>query len=93
MYCSSRALCEGARLGKYYHRTYFCRKAALLCSGVKVLGAGVITGILQLCLWDGNAFARPLVLQMSIGSGDHLTSGGPSDCLPSNDIKKSLIST
>ena len=29
----SRALCEGARPGKYYHHTYFCR-TPLLCSGL-----------------------------------------------------------
>ena len=37
-------LCEAARPGMYYHHTYFCRKAALLCSGLKGLGAGEITG-------------------------------------------------
>ena len=44
----------------------------------------------QLYLWDGNAFVRPLILQMEIGRGDHLTSGGLSACLPSENVKKNL---
>ena len=30
--------------GMYYNHTYFCRKAALLCSGLKGFGTGEITG-------------------------------------------------
>ena len=37
-----RGVCEGACPGKYYHHTYFCRKAAMLCSGLKGLGVGVM---------------------------------------------------
>ena len=94
IFSSSRALCEEGRPGKYYHHTYFCRKAALLCSSLKGMSAGVITGTwFQLYLWDGNAFARPMVLQMSTCSGDHLTSRGPSACLPLNVLKKNRISS
>ncbi|WP_218823141.1 hypothetical protein, partial [Akkermansia muciniphila] len=36
----------------------------------------------------GNAFVTPMVVQVSIGSGDCLPSGDPSARLPANFIKK-----
>ena len=78
-------LVQGSR---YYHHTYFWRKVALLCSGLKGMGAGVITSKSDISTLSNNTLERPLVLQKSIGSGDHFTSGGPSACLRSNDVKK-----
>ena len=48
-------------------------------------GAGEITAT-----WD-NALDRLLVLQMSIGSGNHLISGRSSACLPLNEVKKKRL--
>ena len=62
-FSSSRTLCGGARPGKYCYYNYLYHTAALLCLGIADLKGTLLQTheTFELCLWDDNAFVRPMV--------------------------------